>query len=86
LTYCQARETEIQRGHNRRVVHVIDPEAGPLVITRWMDDGAAGAVQAALDNEYSGPHVQDSFPPNLSYRAHVHRSGLALPQPQRSSR
>jgi hypothetical protein len=34
----------------------------------------------------SGPDVQDSFPPNLSYRAHVHRSGLALPQPRRSGR
>lgn len=30
---------------------MIDPEAGPLVITRWLDDGAAGAVRAALDNE-----------------------------------
>ena len=51
MTHCQARETEIQRGYNRRVVRVLDPEAGPLVITRWMDAGAAGAVHAALDNE-----------------------------------
>jgi len=35
---------------------------------------------------YSGPHVQDSFPPNLSCRTDVHRSGLALPQPRRSGR
>ena len=39
-----------------------------------------------VSSPYSGPHVQDSFPPNLSCRADVHRSGLALPQPPRSGR
>ena len=29
---------------------------------------------------YSGPHVQDSFPPSLSWPAFFNRSGVALPQ------
>ncbi len=43
-------------------------------------------AERSLGELYSGPHVQDSFPPNLSCRADVHRSGLALPQPPRSGR
>jgi len=37
-----------------------------------------GSSRLHLD-EYSGSHVQNSFPPNSSCRADVHRSGLALP-------
>ena len=37
-------------------------------------------ITIRLEEGYSGPHVQDSFPPSLSWPAFFNRSGVALPQ------
>jgi len=44
-------ETQLHRRPNRRVVRVLDPVAGPLIVKQYPDDGDPGAARAALANE-----------------------------------
>ncbi len=44
-------ETEIHRGLNHRVIRVIDPTDGPLIIKQVTDHGDADIAQSALHNE-----------------------------------
>ena len=44
-------EAEIHRGRAHRVLRVLDPAAGPLIVKRGLDDGDRGAVRSALHNE-----------------------------------
>jgi hypothetical protein len=84
----RAAPADGQESHpDARGPSVRHPLAGAILI------GAAGDEQSAYEynpkddtpsDDYSGPHVQDSFPPNLSCRADVHRSGLALPPRKKS--
>ena len=47
------------------------------VCGQWFDTPLRERIMGAV---YSGPHVQDSFPPSLSWPAFFNRSGVALPQ------
>ena len=43
--------TEIHRGRKHRVLRLLDPAAGPLIVKRGRDDGALGPARSALHNE-----------------------------------
>ncbi len=43
--------TAIHRGCGHRVIRVLDPVAGPLIVKRGLDDGDLGAIRSALHNE-----------------------------------
>ena len=43
--------TEIHRGRHQRVLRLLDPAAGPLIVKQGRDDGDLGSARAALHNE-----------------------------------